>query len=111
MPDNKQKCKSCKQRHLPPTGKRCQFVQVTATTTATTTENVHFRDAAVYSGETVSQMTPGRSTDGQLPQVQILEQLQRVTERPEQVEKMAASTAHSTPVHELSSTDNFLNSL
>ena len=111
MPDNKQKCKSCKQRHLPPTGKRCQFVQVTATTTATATENEHLRDAAVSSGETVSQMTPGGATDGQLLQVQILEQLQRVTERLEQVEKMAASTAHSTPVHELSSTDNFLNSL
>ena len=106
MPDNKQKCKSCKQRHLPPTGKRCQFTQ------ASSTENEHLRDAAVPSGATVSQMTPGKSTDRQLLQVQILEQLQRVTERLEQVEdKIAASTSHSTPAHELSSTDSFLISI
>ena len=57
-------------------------------------------------------MTPEKSTDGQLLQVYILEQLQRVTERMEQVEdRMAVSTSHSTPVHELNSTDNFLKSL
>ena len=106
MPNNKQKCKSSKQRHLPPTGKKCQFMQATAT------ENEHLRDAAVPSGATVSQMMPGKSTDRQLLQVQILEQLQRVTERLEQVEdKMSASTSHSTPAHELSSTDSFLKSI
>ena len=55
-------------------------------------------------------MTPGKSTDGQLLQVQILEQLQRVTEQLEKVEdRMAASTLQSTP-HELS-TDSFLKSV
>ena len=102
MADNKQKCKSCKQRHLPPTGKKCKFVQ------ATVTEDEHLRDAAVPSGATVSQMMPGKSTDGQLLQVKILEQLQRVTERLEQVEDRASS--HSTPTRELK-TDSFLESV
>ena len=26
MPDNKQMCKKCKVRHVPPTGKKCQHV-------------------------------------------------------------------------------------
>ena len=26
MPDNKQKCKNCKNRHVPPTGKKCPYV-------------------------------------------------------------------------------------
>ena len=105
MPDNKQKCKSCKQRHLPPTGKKCKFVQGTGT------ENELLRDAAVPSGATISKTMPDKSTDGQLLQVQILEQLQRVTEWLEQVEdRMAASTSHSTPTHELS-TESFLESV
>ena len=60
MPDNKQKCKACKQRHLPPTGKKCKFVQVTVP------EDEQSRDAAISSGETMLQMMPGESTDGQL---------------------------------------------
>ena len=105
MPDNKQKCKSCQQRHPPPTGKKCKFVQVAVTETELS------RDAAGPSGATVSQMKPDKSTDGQLLQERILEQLQRVTERLEMVEdRMAASTSHATPTRELS-TDSFLESV
>ena len=28
MPDKKQSCKNCKTRHLPPTGKKCQFKNI-----------------------------------------------------------------------------------
>ena len=92
MPDNKQKCKSCQQRHLPPTGKKCKFIQ------ATVTEDELSQDAARPSGATVSQVKSDKSTDGQLLQEKILEQLQRVTERLYMVEdRMTASTSHSTP--------------
>ena len=102
MPDNKQKCKLCQQRHIPPTGKKCKFVQ------ATVTDHELSRDAAGPSGVTLSQVRPDKSTDGQLLQEKILEQLERVTQRLEMVEgKMAASTSHSTPTRELS-TDSFL---
>ena len=105
MPENKQKCKSCQQRHLPPTGKKCKFMQ------ATVTEDELFIDAAGPSGATVSQVKSHKSTDGQLLQERILEQLQRVTERLEMVEdRVAASTSHSTPTRELS-TDSFLESV
>ena len=105
MPDQKQRCKTCKQRHLPPTGKTCQLVK------EKDANSKLLRDAAVSSGATEPQMTPGRSTDGQLVQMQILEQLRRVTDRLDQVEdRMAASTRHSTPSHELS-TDSFLESV
>ena len=105
MPDNKQKCKSCQQRHIPPTGKKCKFLQ------ATVTDHELSRDAAGPSGATLSQVRPDKSTDGQLLQEKILEQLERVTQRLEMVEgKMAASTSHSTPTQELS-TDSFLESV
>ena len=80
MPDHKLKCKACKQRHLPPTGKKCQLVN------EKTLNPELLRDAAVSSGATESQMTPGESTDGQLVQMQILEQLKRVTDRLDQVD-------------------------
>ena len=105
MPDNKQKCKSCQQRHIPPTGKKCKFLQ------ATVTDHELSRDAAGPSGATSSQVRSDKSTDGQLLQEKILEQLERVTQRLEMVEgKMAASTSHSTPTQELS-IDSFLESV
>ena len=51
MPDNKQKCKTCKQRHLRPTGKKCQF------TKEKEINNELLRDAAVSSGVTESLMS------------------------------------------------------
>ena len=95
MPDQKQKCRSCKQRHLHSSGKKCQLVNEKDANTE------FLRDAAIASGATESQMMPGGFIDGQL--VQILEQLKRVTERIDQVEnRMAASTHHSTHSHGLS---------
>ena len=102
MPDNKQKCKTCKQRHLPPTGKRCQFGKQQESS------DELLRDAAVSNDATGSHMSP-KSTDGQQIQMQILEQLRRVTERLDSVEdRMTASSLHSTS--ELS-TDSFLESV
>ena len=86
---------TCKQRHLPPTGKKCQLVK------EKDANSELLRDAAVSSGATESQMTPGKSTDGQLVQMKILEQLKRVTDRLDQVEDRMA------PSHELS-IDSFL---
>ena len=43
MPDNKQKCKTCKQRHLLPTGKKCQNGKQQESA------EEHLRDAAVSS--------------------------------------------------------------
>ena len=46
MPDNKQTCKTSKQRQVPPTGKKCQFKK--KKDVAENTELL--RDAAVASG-------------------------------------------------------------
>ena len=101
MPDNKQSCKSCKKRHYPPTGKKCQFKK--------TQDSADFhelsRDAAIASNMDGAQ-TSSQSVNGQPLQLQILEQLKKVTERLDKVEdKMAASSApadQSTPKIELS---------
>ena len=100
MPDNKQKCKTCKQKHLPPTGKKYQNGKQQEST------DKLLRDAAVLSDATGSQMTPVEGTGGQQVQMQILEQLRQIAERLDSMEdRMAASSQHSTP--ELS-TDSFL---
>ena len=102
MPDHKQHCKTCKGRHLPPTGKKCQYKK-----TVQDEANELSRDAAVASGQSTS-MGP---EDGQLLQKQILEQLRKVTDRLDQVEhRVAATTASSTSKQELS-TDSFLESI
>ena len=94
MPDHKQHCKICKVRHLPPTGKKCQYKK-----TVQEEANELSRDAAVTSGQSTS-MGP---EDGQLLQKQILEQLRKVTDRLDQVEHQVAATAtSSTPKQELS---------
>ena len=103
MPDNKVKCKTSKQRHLPPTGKKCQFGKQQENT------DDLLRDAAVSSDATGSQSTPMGGTDGQKIQKVILEQLRRVTERLDSMEdRMASTSCTSTP--ELS-TDSFLESV
>ena len=103
MPDNKQKCRTCKQRHLPPTGKKCQFGKEQGNT------DELLRDAAVSSDATGSQSTPLGDIGGQQIQKVILEQLRRVTERLDSMEDRMASTSRtSTP--ELS-TDSFLESV
>ena len=109
MPDNKRSCKSCNKRHYPPTGKKCQFKK--------TQDSADFhelsRDAAVASDMGGAQ-TSSQSVNGQPLQLQILEQLKRVTERLDKVEdKMAASSApadQSTPKIELSRDSFIVNS-
>ena len=102
MPDHKQHCKTCKVRHLPPTGKKCQYKK-----TVQEESNELSRDAAIASGQSTS-MGP---EDGQLLQKQILEQLRKVTDRLDQVEHRVAATAtSSTPKQELS-TDSFLETI
>ena len=64
MPDNKQMCKNCKMRHPPPTGRKCQRKKQDQVV------NEHLRD--------------GAQGDGQLLQLEILQQLQKVTERLEE---------------------------
>ena len=101
MPDHKQHCKSCKARHLPPTGKKCQHKK-----SFPEESNELSRDAAVASGTSTS-----GSEDGQLLQKQILEQLRQVTDRLDQVEHRVAATAtSSTPKQELSR-DSFLQTI
>ena len=102
MPDHKQHCKNCKVRHLPPTGKKCQYKK-------NAQEEPHeiSRDAAVASGTSTSR----GPEDRQLLQKQLLEQLRQVTDRLDQVEHRVAATAtSSTPRQELS-TDSFLQTI
>ena len=81
MPDNKQLCKKCKVRHIPPTGRKCQRVFETQ-------DQEHLSDAAISSGAS------GKNTpDGQLLQQQILDQLERVNRRLDQVEDRMAGPA------------------
>ena len=102
MPDHKQHCKTCKVRHLPPIGKKCQYKK-----TVQEESNELSRDAAVTSGQSTSK----GPEDGQLLQKQILEQLRQVTDRLDQVEHRVAATAtSSTPKQELS-TDSFLQTI
>ena len=106
MPDNKQSCKTCKKRHYPPTGKKCQFKK--------DQDSADFhelsRDAAIASNIGGAQ-TGSQSGNGQPLQLRILEQLKKVTERLNKVEdRMAVNTAlaeQSTPKIELSR-DSFI---
>ena len=86
MPDNKQMCRKCKQRHAPPTGRKCKYLEKTQ-------ENVPelLRDAAETSDDTVIE---GRSSNGHLIQLKILSQLEKVNRRLDQVEdKVAEATS------------------
>ena len=105
MPDHKQLCKSCKTRHLPPTGKKCQYMK-----TQLSSDNELLRDAAA-AGHSPATQPQGTHEGRQLLQMEILQQLKKVTERLDKVEdRMEASTTRSTPKSELSS-DSFLQSI
>ena len=52
MPDNKQLCKKCKVRHVPPTGKKCQRVFESQ-------DQEHVSDAVVSSGASVKNAPDG----------------------------------------------------
>ena len=98
MPNHKQLCKNCKTRHLPPTGKKCQKKREEEQSTEP------LRDAAVAGSIPASQSTAG---DGQLLQLEILQQLQKVSQRLEQVEeRMSTAERTSTPQKQKLSTDS-----
>ena len=86
MPDNKQKCKNCKNRHLPPTGKKCHYVD----NIESDAEPNGLRDVAAAS---VSLATDQADRGRQRIQVEILVQLKKMSHRLEAVEQQISSTA------------------
>ena len=86
MPDNKQKCRNCKNRHLPPTGKKCRYVD----NIESDAEPNGLRDAAAAS---MSLATDQADPGGQWIQEEILVQLQKMSHRLEAVEQQISSTA------------------
>ena len=90
MPDNKQRCKNCKNRHAPPTGKKCQFKN-----TKNDDVSGHLSDAAVARESLATDQDLG----GQRIQMEILEQLKKMSSRLDLVEDQVAATAHSTGVN------------
>ena len=73
MPYNKQKCKNCKNRHVPPTGKKCPYVNNVQTDVDVSPNGL--RDAAVAS---VSLATDQADPDRQRLQEEILAQLKKM---------------------------------
>ena len=88
MPDHKQLCKTCKERHLPPTGKKCKLQKKHHQVEG---DNELLSDAAFAGHSSATQAAQGASGDGQL-QLEILQQLQRMTERLDHVEERLATT-------------------
>ena len=94
-------------RHLPPTGKKCKqkkHHQVES-------DNELLSDAAVAGHSSATQSAQGASGDGQLLQLEILQQLQRMTERLDNVEERLATTPVKTPKSSELSSDSFLQSI
>ena len=84
MPDKKQSCKTCKTRHLPPTGKKCQFK---STVDSDKSVPNGLRDAAV-SSKLLD--TDQADLGGQRLQLEILSQLKKVLQRLDMVEDQVA---------------------
>ena len=89
MPDNKQRCKNCKNRHAPPTGKKCQFKN-----TKNDDVSGHLSDAAVASESLATDQS--QDLGGQRIQMEILEQLKKMSRRLDLVEDQVAATAQHT---------------
>ena len=87
MPDNKNNCKKCKERHAPPTGKKCRRLEKLQEEGS---ETGLIRDAA---DSHVADSTGEESLNGQQLQLQILNQLERVTKRLDTVEDRMAEAA------------------
>ena len=84
MPDRKQSCKTCKTRHLPPTGKKCQFKNSVESDKSVPNG---LRDAAASSELLdTDQVDLGR----QRLQLEILSQLKKVSQRLDMVEDQVA---------------------
>ena len=109
MPDNKQLCKTCKVRHLPPTGKKWKLQKKLHQVES---DNELLSDAAVAGQSSATQTAQGASGDGQLLQLEILQQLKKMTERLDHMEEQMASTpGSSTPKSPELSSDSFLQSI
>ena len=87
MPDNKNNCKKCKERHAPPTGKKCRRLEKLQEEGS---ETGLIRDAA---DSQVAESTGEESLNGQQLQLQILNQLERVTKQLDTVEDRMAEAA------------------
>ena len=97
MPDNKNHCKKCKERHAPPTGKRCRRLE---SLQEEGSEMGLLRDAADLQ---VADVNGGESLNGQQLQLQILNQLERVNKRLDTVEdKVAEATSGASTKSKLS---------
>ena len=96
MPDNKQKCRNCKNRHLPPTGKKCRYVDKEESDA----EPNGLRDAAAAS------VSLAADSGGQRIQEEILVQLQNMSHRLEAVEQQISSTAQDPVQATVSSSGN-----
>ena len=108
MPDHKQLCKTCKVRHLPPTGKKCKLQKKHHQVES---DNELLSDAAVAGHSSATQAAQGASGDGQL-QLEILQQLQRMTERLDHVEERLSTTpGTAAPKSPELSSDSFLQSI
>ena len=107
MPDHKQLCKTCKVRHVPPTGKKCKLQKKQQQAES---DNELLSDAAVAGHSSATQTAQGVSGHGQLLQMEILQQLRKMTERLDHVEEqIVTAPRRSTQSSELSS-DSFLES-
>ena len=87
MPDKKQSCKTCKSRHVPPTGKKCQFKNIMESDKSVSNG---LRDAAASSNQLD---TDQADLGGQQLQMEILAQLQKVSQQLEMVEDQVADTS------------------
>ena len=104
MPDHKQLCKTCKVRHLPPTGKKCKLQKKHQQAES---DNELLSNAAVAGQSSAAQTEKGVSGDGQLLQMEILQQLKKMTEQLDHVEEQIATAPGKSTQSELSS-DSFL---
>ena len=89
MPDNKQKCRNCKNSHVPPTGKKCQFKSANNDVT-----HEQLSDAAVASESLATDQS--QDLGGQRIQMEILQQLKKMSNRLDLVEDQVAATAQHT---------------
>ena len=91
-------------RHVPPTGKKCKLQKKQQQVES---DNELLSDAAVAGHSSATQTAQGVSGDGQLLQMEILQQLRKMTERLDHVEEqIATAPGRSTQSSELSS-DSF----
>ena len=87
---NKKYCKKCDTKHVPPIGRNCK-ITVEESEEDNVTVNELYRDAAV------SNEADGVAYNGQQIQLQILQQLERVTKRLDKVEGRMTPASPTSP--------------